>query len=197
VRTPSFSLPISARLSTEAKDSAPSLVPKVRRGRAKGIPAAPTLSAGTLGFAAHEQAVIDAALAILASRLRQPGACADSPQAAHVYALLCLANRDQECFAVMFLDAQNAVIAFDEMFRGTLMQTSVHPREIARAALLHNAASVIVVHNHPSGVTAPSESDKRLTRTVRAVLDLVDVKTLDHLIVAGDRVLSFAEHGLM
>ncbi len=98
---------------------------------------------------------------------------------------------------VLFLDAQNRVIASEELFRGTLTQTSVYPREVVRAALRHNAAAIIVSHNHPSGVAEPSQADRLLTTSLRRSLELVDIKLLDHLIVAGQQVISFAERGLI
>ncbi len=100
-------------------------------------------------------------------------------------------------FAVLFLDAQMGLIAAEEMFRGTLTQTSVYPREVAKAALRWNAAAVIVAHNHPSGCVEPSRADEHLTQTLKAALALVDVRMLDHVIVGGPSVLSFAERGLL
>jgi DNA repair protein RadC len=97
----------------------------------------------------------------------------------------------------LFLDAQNRLIAAEELFRGTLTQTSVYPREILKRALHHNAAAVILAHNHPSGVTEPSRADELLTRALREALQQVDVRVLDHLIVAGHQSLSFAERGLL
>ena len=113
------------------------------------------------------------------------------------YLRLHFANREFESFVVVFLDAQNRVIEADELFRGTLTQTSVYPREVVKAALRHNAAAVILSHNHPSGVAEPSIQDQALTRTLAEALALVDVKVLDHFIVAGNRTLSFAERGLL
>ena len=98
---------------------------------------------------------------------------------------------------MVFLDAQNRVIATEELFRGTLTQTSVYPREVVIEALAKNAAAVILCHNHPSGSTTPSRADEALTQTLKAALVLVDVRVLDHLIVAPGEVFSFAEHGLM
>ena len=113
------------------------------------------------------------------------------------YLRLTLAPKDHEVFAVVFLDAQNRVIETEEMFRGTLTQTSVYPREVVKAALTHNAASVILAHNHPSGGTTPSRADEMLTQTLKTALALVDVRVLDHLIVTTGEVLSMAERGLM
>lgn len=102
-----------------------------------------------------------------------------------------------EVFVVMFLDAQNRLIAAEEMFRGTLTQTSVYPREIVKRAIEHNAASVIFAHNHPSGNTTPSRADEQLTYTLKSALQLIDIRVLDHVIVSGNQSLSFAEHGLI
>jgi DNA repair protein RadC len=102
-----------------------------------------------------------------------------------------------EIFVVLFLDSQHRLIAADEMFRGTLAQTSVYPREIVKAALDRNAAAVIFAHNHPSGVAEPSRADELLTQALKQALALVDIRTLDHFVVAGNRVVSFAERGLL
>jgi len=98
---------------------------------------------------------------------------------------------------VLYLDARHALLAFEDLFRGTLTQTSVYPREIVKAALARNAAAVIFAHNHPSGVAQPSQADELLTRNLREALALVDVKVLDHFIVAGNQAISFAERGLL
>jgi len=108
-----------------------------------------------------------------------------------------LAGLPHEVFVVLLLDAQHRVIAIEELFRGTLTQTSVYPREVVKAALRANAAAVIFAHNHPSGVAEPSSADEMLTRTLKQALSLVDVQTLDHFIVAGTTTLSFAERGLI
>jgi DNA repair protein RadC len=100
-------------------------------------------------------------------------------------------------FVVILLDAQHRVLSVDELFRGTLTQTSVYPREVVKVALRANAAAVIFAHNHPSGVAQPSQADELLTRTLKDALALVDVKVLDHFIVAGTSILSFAERGLL
>jgi DNA repair protein RadC len=104
---------------------------------------------------------------------------------------------EHEVFAVLFLDAQNRLIAYEELFRGTLTQTSVYPREIVKAALKHNAAGLILAHNHPSGVAEPSLQDQALTRTLAEALALVDVRVMDHFVVAGGGTVSFAERGLI
>lgn len=120
-----------------------------------------------------------------------------SPGAVRDYLRLVLGGREHEVFMALFLDAQNRVLAADEMFRGTLTQTSVYPREVVKAALRHNAAAVIFAHNHPSGVAEPSRADEMLTTALKQALALVDVKVLDHFIVAGASILSFAERGLL
>jgi DNA repair protein RadC len=105
---------------------------------------------------------------------------------------------DAELIAVvLFLDSQHRLLAADELFRGTLAQTSVYPREVVKAALARNAAAVIFAHNHPSGVAEPSRADELLTQALKQALALVDIRTLDHFVVAGHRVVSFAERGLL
>lgn len=120
-----------------------------------------------------------------------------SPQAVRDYLRLQLAALPHEVFLGLFLDAQNRVIASEPLFRGTLTQTSVYPREIVKRALHHNAAAMIFAHNHPSGVAEPSRSDEALTLALKDALALVDVRVLDHFVVAGGGMLSFAERGLL
>ena len=120
-----------------------------------------------------------------------------SPNVVRDYLRLRLRGLGYEVFYVLFLDAQNRLIDAVEMFKGTLTQTSVYPREVVKAALAHNAATVMFAHNHPSGVAEPSWADEVLTRQLKEALALVDVRVLDHFIVAGSRVLSFAESGLL
>jgi DNA repair protein RadC len=108
-----------------------------------------------------------------------------------------LADREHEVFVGLYLDSQNRLIAVEELFRGTLAQTSVYPREIVKAALARNAAAMIFAHNHPSGVAEPSRADELLTQALKQALALVDIRTLDHLVVAGGRLVSFAERGLL
>lgn len=107
------------------------------------------------------------------------------------------AGREHESFVAMFLDSQHRLIATNELFRGTLTQTSVYPREVVKAALRENAAAVIFSHNHPSGVAEPSQSDQQLTTALKNALSMVDVRVLDHFIVAGTSITSFAERGLL
>lgn len=125
-----------------------------------------------------------------ASALTSPGAVRD-------YLRLAIAGLEHEVFVCLWLDAQHRVIGCEEAFRGTLTQTSVYPREIVKAALKSNAAAVIFAHNHPSGAAQPSQADELLTRNLKEALALVDVKVLDHFIVAGRQALSFAERGLL
>ena len=120
-----------------------------------------------------------------------------SPGAVRDYLRLAIADREHEVFVCLWLDAQHRVTSFDELFRGTLTQTSVYPREIVKAGLKANAAAVIFAHNHPSGVAQPSQADELLTRNLKDALSLVDIKVLDHFIVAGNQTLSFAERGLL
>lgn len=108
-----------------------------------------------------------------------------------------MGHLERETFTVLFLDSHNRLIAIEDLFTGTLNATSVYPREVVKAALQHNAAAVILAHNHPSGIATPSRADEALTQTLKAALQLVDVRCLDHLIVCKDTSLSFAEKGLI
>src|SRR5437879_1858040 len=128
---------------------------------------------------------------------RLASAGASSRTAARARRRLARGGREQEVFVVLLLDAQHRVIACEELFHGTLTQTSVYPREVVKCSLKHNAAAVIFAHNHPSGVAEPSHADEILTRSLKSALALVDVQVLDHFIVAGTRVMSFAERGLL
>lgn len=132
----------------------------------------------------------------LAEELRQRAVFA-SPSAVKDFLSLSIGNKDHEVFVVLFLDSQHALIAAEEMFRGTLSQTSVYPREVVKTALRYNAGSVLLAHNHPSGMAEPSRADESLTQALKAALALVDVKVLDHVIVAGQTAVSFAERGLL
>ena len=125
------------------------------------------------------------------------GSALNSPAAVREYLRLKLQALPHEVFVALFLDAQNRVIEIEDLFRGTLTQTSVYPREVVKRALHHNAGAVIFAHNHPSGVAEPSHADETLTQALKQALALVDVRVLDHFIVAGSGVLSFAERGLL
>lgn len=145
---------------------------------------------------AQLQAVMELARRSLMEELRL-GEVLGSPKSVRQYLQLMLAKRPYESFAVLFLDVKNRLLASEELFRGTLTQTSVYPREVVKAALAQNAASIILAHNHPSGTPEPSEADRTLTGALKQALALVDIRILDHFIVAGSDVYSFAEHGEM
>jgi DNA repair protein RadC len=141
-------------------------------------------------------AVLELARRALAQQLKAREVFS-SPGAVKQYLQLHLAARAHEVFAVLFLDAQNRLVAMEELFRGTLTQTSVYPREVVMHALRHQAASVVLAHNHPSGTVQPSRADEALTQTLKAALALVEVRVLDHIIVAPGDALSMAEKGLL
>ena len=143
------------------------------------------------------QAVLEMARRTLGEEMRQ-GTFFSSPGAVRDYLRLHLASLPYEVFFAIWLDAQNRLIVAEELFRGTLTQTSVYPREVVKTALKHNAAAVILSHNHPSGRAEPSRADELLTRELKQALALIDVRVLDHFIVAGQsQPLSFAERGLL
>ncbi len=146
--------------------------------------------------AAQIAAVMELARRALAEEMRLRDSLT-SPAAVRGYLRLRMQELGHESFYGVFLDAQNRVIAAEELFRGTLTQTSVYPREVVKHALRHNAAALILAHNHPSGVAEPSLQDQALTRTLAEALALVDIKVLDHFIVAPGACLSFAERGLI
>src|SRR5436190_129760 len=152
------------------------------------------------GLGAAKSAQLGAAVELARRSLHEDlrsGAALTSPGGVRDYLRLTLAAREHEVFVCIWLDAQHRVLEVREMFRGTLTQTSVYPREIVKAALAANAAAVIFAHNHPSGAAQPSQADELLTRSLKEALALVDVKVLDHFIVAGNHALSFAERGLL
>ncbi len=145
---------------------------------------------------AQVQAVLEMSRRALREVLDR-GAALSSPQAVRDYLRLKLQAKPHEVFIAVFLDAQNRVLGVEELFRGTLTQTSVFPREIVKRALHYNAGAVIFAHNHPSGVAEPSRADEALTQTLKHTLALVDVKVLDHFVVGADSAMSFAERGLL
>ncbi len=156
--------------------------------------------AETPGLGSAKLAQLQAALELARRALKEEISSRDalsSPRAVRDYLRLALAGREQEVFVVLLLDARHRMTASEELFRGTLTQTSVYPREVVKCALKHNAAAVIFAHNHPSGVAEPSHADEILTRSLKAALALVDIQVLDHFIVAGSRTMSFAERGLL
>jgi len=149
-----------------------------------------------LGMAkyAQLQAVMELARRAIGEQL-QAGASLSSPELVKRYLRIKLGGQRHESFVVLFVDVKNRLIADKELFRGTLTHTSVYPREVVKAALACNAASVILAHNHPSGVAEPSDADLGLTRTLVTALALVEIRVLDHFVVAGPLVYSFAERG--
>jgi DNA repair protein RadC len=155
---------------------------------------------GIKGLGPAKTAQFAAALELLRRSLEQESKKRDaltSPGAVRDYLRFALGQREHEVFVCVWLDAQHKVMSFEELFTGTLTQTSVYPREIVKKALGRNAAAVIFAHNHPSGVAQPSQSDELLTRSLKEALALVEVKVLDHFIVAGNQAISFAERGLL
>jgi DNA repair protein RadC len=145
-----------------------------------------------------DDAIIAQALEILEARMKSQRLIFTGPNDVKNFLKLKLGQLEHEVFAIMFLDSQHQLIAYEEMFRGTVSQTSVYPREIAKQALKLNSSAVILCHNHPSGNGAPSRADEALTKTVKQSLDLIDTRVLDHFIVAGaSNVTSMAELGLV
>jgi len=143
---------------------------------------------------AQLQAVLELAKRALAEDLKE-GILLSSPQSVKSYLQLLIGTKTFESFAVLFLDVKNRLIQSEELFRGSLTHASVYPRELMKRALHHNAAAIILAHNHPSGVAQPSDADSHLTNELKKALAFVDVKVLDHIIVAGNKTFSFAEHG--
>lgn len=152
------------------------------------------------GLGTAKYAQLQAALEMARRALREKlarGSALSSPQAVRDYLRLKLQDRPHEVFVGVFLDAQNRVLAVEELFRGTLTQTSVYPREVVKRALHYNAAALIFAHNHPSGIAEPSRSDEALTLALKQALALVDVKVLDHFVIGAGAAMSFAERGLL
>ncbi|HEY6642880.1 MAG TPA: DNA repair protein RadC [Povalibacter sp.] len=143
-----------------------------------------------------DEAVIAAALRILAERLVRATALTN-PRVTREYLMMRFANLEHEVFACIYLDNRSRVIACEDLFRGTIDGSSVHPREVVKQALIHNAAAVILAHNHPSGIAEPSQADELITRRLKQALALVDIRVLDHLIVGGAIATSLAERGLL
>ena len=144
---------------------------------------------------ARGEEIVEAAKETLSGRF-QRGETLSTSLDTRDYLWLQMAGYEQEVFGILWLDNRHRVIAFEELFKGTIDGTTVHPREVVKSALRHNAAACILCHNHPSGFTEPSRNDKSITRRVRDALALVEVRTLDHFVV-GESTYSFAEHGLM
>jgi len=153
-----------------------------------------------LGLGSAKYAQLHAATELVQRALSaqmKSGINLSSPEAVRDFLRLSIQDRKVEIFVGLFLDAQNCVIAVEELFSGTLTQTSVFPREVVRTALHHNAAAVIFAHNHPSGVAEPSRADETLTQALKQALALIDVRVLDHFVVGRGSTMSFAERGLL
>jgi DNA repair protein RadC len=146
--------------------------------------------------ASQLMAIVEVARRALAEELRA-GVSLTSPHAVRHYLRLTLEARPYEVFMVLHLDAQHRVLAVEELFRGTLTQTSVYPREVVKRALHHNAAGVIFAHNHPSGLAEPSRADELLTQALKQALGVMDIKVLDHFVIGRGATVSFAERGLL
>lgn len=146
-------------------------------------------------LSASAQRTIQEALALLERQLREPGAAFTSSNAVRDLLRLQLIPMDREVFTVLWLDNQHRLIADDMLFLGTINSISVHPREVVKAGLKHNAAAAVLAHNHPSGHSEPSDADRRITERLKQALDLVDIRLLDHLVVGGMDIVSFAEQG--
>lgn len=163
--------------------SQPDMFPSTASPNAK-----PTLSP-------YARRTLRSAMSILERQLREPGTAFTSASATRDWLRLQLAREEREMFMVLFLDNQNRLIAHDTLFTGTINHTEVHPREVVKAALKHNAASIIIAHNHPSGLAEPSDADRRITARLKQALDLMDIRLPDHLVVGGMDIISFAERG--
>lgn len=146
---------------------------------------------------AQEDLLIEKAMKILDRRLFTRGPQLESPPEVGRFLKLKLAGMDHEVFCVIFLDIKHQVLSFEMMFHGDIGHTSVHPRQVLKRAIAHNASAVIVAHNHPSGCTTPSQADRVLTLRLREALALIDVVLLDHIIVGAGDPLSMTQHGLM
>ena len=145
----------------------------------------------------EQQAILDQAADILSNALKNDGVNFTSPRKVAQFCQIKIACLEHEVFGVLFLNAQNQLIKFETMFRGTINGASVYPREVAKAALLTNSEAVIFTHNHPGGVAEPSQPDLRITKQLVQVLTLIDVRVLDHMVVTTTAYYSFAEHGLL
>jgi DNA repair protein RadC len=155
---------------------------------------------GYMGIGPARSAILMASLELSRRQLRESlrgSSALSAPEFTRRFLLAQLRDRPYEVFCCLFLDNRHRLLAFEEVFRGTIDGANVYPREVVRQTLLHNAASVIIAHNHPSGTVEPSPADEGVTRRVRQALALIDVRLLDHLIVGDGRCYSFSEHGLL
>ncbi|HET7756364.1 MAG TPA: DNA repair protein RadC [Steroidobacteraceae bacterium] len=152
------------------------------------------------GIGPARYAALQAALELARRHFREAlraGPALAAPDATRTFLLAQLRDRPYEVFCCLYLDNRHRLIVFEELFRGTIDRAGVHPREVLRQTLLHNAAAVIFAHNHPSGVLEPSQADELITRRLKEALALVDVRVLDHFIIGDGRCFSFSEHGLL
>jgi DNA repair protein RadC len=152
------------------------------------------------GVGPARYAILQAALELARRHFREAlrsGPALTAPEATRTFLLAQLRDRPYEVFCCLYLDNRHRLIAFEELFRGTIDRAGVHPREVLRQTLLHNAAAVILAHNHPSGVLEPSQADELITRRLKEALALMDVRVLDHLIIGDGHCFSFCEHGLL
>jgi len=150
----------------------------------------------SLNRPARAEEIVELAESILQERVNRAEPLAD-PATVKRWLVTRLSESPHEVFCVLFLDNRHRVIAFEELFRGTLDGCSVHPREVVKRCLHHNCAAVIYAHNHPSGIAEPSDADRRLTNRLKDALSLIDIRTLDHFVIGGSEAVSFAERGLL
>ena len=154
-----------------------------------------TLSPTVAEMSPGEQRTIRRALNLLAKQLREPGVAFTSTHVTRDWLRLHLTGLEREVFIVLWLDNQNRLLAQETLFTGTINSTTVHPRELVRSAMKHNAASAVLAHNHPSQLAEPSQTDRQITDRIKTALELVDVRVLDHMVVGGLDIVSFAERG--
>ena len=147
-------------------------------------------------LAVSDDIVISTALKLLAQRVAK-GSLLSSPNAVKNYLRLRFADLQHEVFCLLYVDNRNRLIACEDLFRGTIDGATVHPREVVKAALRHNAAGVLIAHNHPSGVAEPSQADELITRRLKTALDYVDIRVIDHLVVSAGEAVSMAERGIL
>ncbi|MGE5034977.1 MULTISPECIES: RadC family protein [Yersinia] len=154
-----------------------------------------TLSPTVAEMSPGEQRTVRRALNLLAKQLREPGIAFTSTHVTRDWLRLHLTGLEREVFIVLWLDNQNRLLAQETLFTGTINSTTVHPRELVKSAMKHNAASAVLAHNHPSQLAEPSQADRQITDRIKTALELVDVRVLDHLVVGGLDIVSFAERG--
>lgn len=147
------------------------------------------------GKTEEENKTIEQALFILRDRMKEPGQVMSKNTTVQDFLKIHLSHVEHEVFSILFLDNQHRLISFDELFRGTINGAGVYPREVVKEAIKHNAAAVIFAHNHPSGIPDPSSADRHITKQLQEALSLIDVRTLDHIVIGGTDAFSFAEAG--